>query len=77
MSISNQVTNWRSWHVPEFAKSETENQFNISPICSDAEAREAVKEWPNLELALTLRDAIIRFFVSLEHSHGKILVSVR
>ncbi|TPP58913.1 hypothetical protein FGIG_08899 [Fasciola gigantica] len=69
------VTNWRSWHVPEFAKSKTENQLDIDPICSDNEARDAIKEWPNLELALTLRDAIIRFFDSLERSHGKILTS--
>ncbi|KAF5403833.1 hypothetical protein PHET_02801 [Paragonimus heterotremus] len=69
------VSQWRSWHVPKSVKDNPERQLKLNPICTDAEAQEAIQEWPILELALNERDAIRKLFDSLERSHGKVFTS--
>ncbi|KAA3680577.1 uncharacterized protein DEA37_0012310 [Paragonimus westermani] len=66
------VSQWRSWHVPKSVKENPERQMKLNPICTDAEALEAIQEWPILDLALNERDAIRKLFDSLERSHGKV-----
>ncbi|CAH8560665.1 unnamed protein product [Heterobilharzia americana] len=68
------VSQWKSWHQPDFILQNADNQME-SKICSEKEVQLALKQWPNLELALTVRGAIVQFFESLEHTHGKLLTS--
>ncbi|CAH8855817.1 unnamed protein product [Trichobilharzia szidati] len=69
------VSEWRSWHQPDFALKKTNDQSEPGAVCSEEEVQLALKQWPNLELALTVRGAIVQFFESLEHTHGKLLTS--
>ncbi|CAI2730300.1 unnamed protein product [Schistosoma spindalis] len=69
------VSQWKSWHQPDYILKNTDDQINANTPCTEEEAELAVKQWPNLELALTVRGAIVQFFESLEHTHGKLLTS--
>ncbi|CAH8573315.1 unnamed protein product [Schistosoma bovis] len=69
------VSQWKSWHQPDYILKNTDDQINANTPCTEEEVELAVKQWPNLELALTVRGAIVQFFESLEHTHGKLLTS--
>ncbi|CAL8080693.1 unnamed protein product [Calicophoron daubneyi] len=69
------VSQWRSWHIPKSVQDDPDRQSSLNPICSEEEVKEAVGEWPNLQLEINIRDAIIDLFESLEHAHGKALTS--
>ncbi|KAH8870836.1 NACHT domain- and WD repeat-containing protein 1 [Schistosoma japonicum] len=69
------VSQWKSWHQPDFILKNQNSQINTNTPCTEEEVALAIKQWPNLELALTVRGAIVQFFESLEHTHGKLLTS--
>ncbi|CAH8514683.1 unnamed protein product [Schistosoma turkestanicum] len=69
------VIQWKSWHQPNYILNNEDNQIDTNKPCTEEEVDLAIKQWPNLELALTVRGAIVQFFESLEHTHGKLLTS--